>query len=69
MERLLNEYELNLVVKPVTHPTFIQGRSAQICVNRNNETRTIGVMGEIHPEVLTNFSLIYPVAAFEIDLP
>ncbi|MFQ6084850.1 MAG: phenylalanine--tRNA ligase subunit beta [Candidatus Bathyarchaeia archaeon] len=51
-------------LKPIRHRSFLKGRGAGIVV-RNSE---LGVLGEIHPEVLTNFQLDMPVAAFEVDL-
>ncbi len=43
---------------------YIEGRSAEILVNGVS----IGVIGEVHPQVLENFGLLVPVANFEIDL-
>ncbi len=51
-------------VKTARHPSFLQGRVAAIYVKR----RKIGVVGEIHPEVLNNFELENPTGVFEIDL-
>jgi len=51
-------------VKATRHPSFLQGRVAAIYVRR----RKVGVLGEIHPEVINNFELESPVGAFEIDL-
>ena len=51
-------------VKATRHPSFLQGRVAAIHVKR----RKIGVVGEVHPEVLNNFELENPTGAFEIDL-
>ncbi|MHA1711524.1 MAG: phenylalanine--tRNA ligase subunit beta [Candidatus Freyarchaeota archaeon] len=59
--------ELNVrgyVFKAADHPSFTPGRCAEVDVNGN----VIGVVGEIHPEVLNNFKLEYPVAAFEYTL-
>ncbi len=53
-----------IAYKPVEHPSFIPGRVAEIYYG----DRKIGYIGEIHPEVLTNFQIIMPVAGFEIDL-
>jgi len=46
------------------NPTFIHGRSGDIIMNG----KKVGQIGEIHPEVLGNFGLIYPTAIFEMDL-
>ncbi len=51
-------------VKETRDPSFIPGRAAAIYVGK----RKIGIVGEIHPEVLNNFELENPVGAFEIDL-
>ncbi|MFC2174726.1 phenylalanine--tRNA ligase subunit beta [archaeon] len=50
--------------KPVKNPSFLNGRAAAVVVNK----KEIGVVGEIHPEALTNFGMDLPVAAFEISL-
>jgi phenylalanyl-tRNA synthetase beta chain len=51
-------------IEETRHPSFLQGRVATIYV----KSRKIGVVGEIHPEVLNNFELENPTSAFEIDL-
>lgn len=59
----------NLGIKDVRYcegfyPAFIKGRCAYIYIN----DKSVGVMGEIHPEVLTNIGLDMPVALGEIDI-
>jgi len=51
-------------IKPVQHPSFLEGRVATVKV----KSRDLGVLGEIHPEVLNNFELENPTSAFEIDI-
>ncbi|MHA1238438.1 MAG: phenylalanine--tRNA ligase subunit beta [Candidatus Odinarchaeia archaeon] len=51
-------------IKAVEHPSFIEGRAASIIINGTE----LGILGEIHPQVLNNFQLEYPVTAFELDL-
>lgn len=46
------------------HPSFIEGRCASMVVGGVR----VGVMGEIHPQVLINWGLEKPVAAAEISL-
>lgn len=46
------------------HPSFIKGRHASIMA----AGREIGLIGEIHPQVLNNWKLEIPAAAFELDL-
>lgn len=51
-------------IKEKRHPSFIAGRSAAIYVRKLR----VGILGEIHPEVLNNFELENPTCAFEIDV-
>ncbi|RLI06883.1 phenylalanine--tRNA ligase subunit beta [Candidatus Bathyarchaeota archaeon] len=51
-------------VREVEHPSFLQGRVAELLLSGE----AVGLVGEIHPEVLTAFGLENPVAAFELDL-
>jgi phenylalanyl-tRNA synthetase beta chain len=51
-------------VKAARNPSFLEGRAATIHVKH----RKMGILGEVHPEVITNFELENPVSAFEIDL-
>lgn len=51
-------------IKPARHPSFLDGRTAAVHLRR----KQVGVLGEIHPEVLNNFELENPTSAFEIDV-
>ena len=51
-------------VEEARHPSFIEGRTAQVTLHGEK----LGLVGEIHPEVLNNFGLENPVGAFELDL-
>ena len=51
-------------IKPARHMSFLEGRAAVIIMKR----RELGVLGEIHPEVLNNFGLENPTCAFEMDI-
>jgi len=51
-------------IKPIKHASFLEGRTAAIHLKQ----KQIGVLGEIHPEVLNNFELENPTSAFEIDI-
>ncbi len=51
-------------IKPVRHLSLLEGRAAAIHVKR----KEVGVLGEVHPEVLNNFELENPTSAFEIDV-
>jgi len=64
-EALLRELGTAWEVKPIDHPSFLEGRAAEIIV----AGRRLGMVGELHPEVILGFELEHPVAAFELDLP
>jgi phenylalanyl-tRNA synthetase beta chain len=51
-------------IKAAKHPSFLSGRTAAISIGK----RQIGVLGEVHPQVLNNFEIENPTAALEIDL-
>lgn len=51
-------------IKAAKHPSFLDGRAAMISI----KNKQIGIVGEVHPEILNNFELENPVAAFEVDL-
>jgi phenylalanyl-tRNA synthetase beta chain len=57
-------YYNNYQVKPGNNPSYINGRFGQVYVNGAK----IGEIGEIHPEVLINFKLEFPVSAFELNI-
>ncbi|MEM2202521.1 MAG: phenylalanine--tRNA ligase subunit beta [Candidatus Bathyarchaeia archaeon] len=54
----------NWQIKEAKHPSFLQGRTAAIKIG----DKQIGVLGEVHPQVLNNFELENPTASLEIDL-
>ena len=59
----LNHQE-NYEIKPSSNPTYIDGRYGEIYIKGNK----VGEIGEIHPKVILNFKLEFPVSAFEINL-
>ena len=46
--------------------TFIEGRVADV-EGKSEKGNIEGFFGEISPEVITNFTLEYPVIGFEIE--
>ena len=54
----------NWTVKETNHLSFFEGRAAAISFDNS----VLGVVGEIHPEVLNNFELENPTGAFELDV-
>jgi phenylalanyl-tRNA synthetase beta chain len=51
-------------ISETSHPSFIEGRVGTVTVKGAN----VGVLGEIHPQVLETWKLENPVAAFEINM-
>jgi phenylalanyl-tRNA synthetase beta chain len=54
----------DIEVKPTSNPTYLQGRTGEILYKGDS----IGIIGEIHPEVILNFNLEFPVAALELNI-
>ncbi len=57
---LVRELEL----RPASDPRLIEGRGAEILCGG----RRVGLLGEVHPEVLGNWGIVMPCACLEIDL-
>ncbi|MEM2027965.1 MAG: phenylalanine--tRNA ligase subunit beta, partial [Candidatus Bathyarchaeia archaeon] len=64
LEALLYNLGLEYSLEETSHGSFIDGRVGKIIVN-GEET---GFIGEINPQVLQNWGLENPAAAFEINL-
>jgi len=61
---------LKMEIEPYNHPSFIKGRCAKVKGANNwksEDLKVEGFFGEVHPEVITNFDLEYPVIAFEVE--
>jgi len=61
---LFKTLNVNYQLQERTHPSFIEGRCADILVR----SRTVGLVGEFHPEVLSNFEILVPTIGLEINL-
>lgn len=64
LDALFINLELEYSLEETSHGSFIEGRAGKIIV----EGKEAGVIGEIHPQVLQNWNLENPAAAFEIEL-
>jgi phenylalanyl-tRNA synthetase beta chain len=64
VDALLRELGWHAEYAAIDHPTFVPGRAASFSVGG----KPVGILGEVHPEVLTNFGLTYPVALAEVTL-
>ena len=64
-DAVLNELGLeDAEVVESENEAFLEGRRADIV----RAGKHIGVFGEIHPEVILNFGLSYPVVGFEVEI-
>lgn len=64
LDALLSSLGITFSLKRTSNPSFIPGRVAEI-VSKN---KTLGVIGEIHPQCLNNWGLEKPTAIFEISI-
>ncbi len=64
-DALVFEMGGQMAVEPTEHPGFIAGRVAEL---RTPDGQRLGIMGEVHPQVLENYGLKHPVAVFELSL-
>ena len=49
---------------PIVHPSFMDGRVAHIMI----DDKPVGLIGELHPEVLERWQITMPCSAFELAL-
>ncbi|MEM1981558.1 MAG: phenylalanine--tRNA ligase subunit beta [Candidatus Hadarchaeales archaeon] len=63
-EALLREFGILPEIKPLNHPSFLEGRAAEFFW----KGKRLGMAGEVHPEVLLAFELEHPVASLELDV-
>ncbi|GAB6860937.1 phenylalanine--tRNA ligase subunit beta [Haloplanus litoreus] len=61
---LCRDFGVDLATPATDHPTFIDGRAADVVI----DGESVGVIGEVHPRVLVEHDLELPVAAFEFRL-
>jgi len=64
LQAIAEAFGKELATPAASHPTFIDGRAADIVL----DGETVGVVGEVHPTVLVEHDLELPVAAFEFRL-
>ena len=64
LDSVLRELGLKGEYRAVVHPSFIEGRCAEVKIGNDSWAR----LGELHPQVLNNFSLAYPVVYGELRL-
>jgi phenylalanyl-tRNA synthetase beta chain len=64
LQALARNFGVDLDTPPTSHPSFIDGRVADVVVDGT----VAGVIGEFDPAVLVDHDLEVPVSGFELDL-
>lgn len=64
LEPLMINLGFQFALRPVNHPSFLDGRAGSILIG----DLEVGVIGEVHPQVIENWKLENPIAAMELDL-
>ncbi|MBD3203402.1 phenylalanine--tRNA ligase subunit beta, partial [Candidatus Woesearchaeota archaeon] len=64
LDYLIKSIGLEIKVKETEHPSFIPGRVGRGVIGE----KEVAYVGEIHPKVLENFELEFPVSVFELNL-
>ena len=64
LEYLAKMLSLELELKKLSHESLIEGRTGKILFNG----KEIGIIGEVSPQVLSNWSLEVPVSVIEINV-
>jgi phenylalanyl-tRNA synthetase beta chain len=67
-EAFLGEFGLGIDVRPMDSGLFLAGRGAYLLATGPDGPLEVGLMGEVHPEVLENLKLVQPAAVLELDL-
>ncbi len=57
-------FGIHIDTRTTTHPSFEEGRCANIIVNK----KSIGIVGEINSKIIENYKIRVPVVGFEISL-
>lgn len=64
LEYLMNSLNIKYEIEEAEHDSFVEGRVGRIVVNG----KKLAYIGEIHPQVLQNWGLDFPVSGFEINI-
>jgi phenylalanyl-tRNA synthetase beta chain len=64
LDLLLYYLDRPISLEPLTHPSFLDGRVGSIL----SQGKRIGLLGEVHPEVLEHWQIGVPVVALELEI-
>ncbi len=63
-DALIRDMKLGMRMESSSDPRFIEGRQMAMLLDGEH----VGILGELHPEVITNFNLYNPIVALEFDM-
>ena len=64
LDLLLFYLDRPYTLEPISHPSFLDGRAGRIVSNG----RAVGLIGEMHPEVLEHWQVSMPSVVFELEV-
>jgi len=64
LDLLLFYLDAPYTLEPVAHPSFLEGRAGRILLGN----RAVGVIGELHPDVLEQWQIGMPCVVFELEV-
>lgn len=64
LDLLLFYLDCAYILEPISHPSFLSGRAGRIVC----QGRPVGLIGELHPEVLEQWQVGMPSVVFELEV-
>ena len=64
IKSLLTALGINYELRRGEHEVFIKGRTAKVVVSGSE----VGILGEVHPEYLVKYRLVWPLVVGELNL-
>ncbi len=64
LDLLLFYLDIAYRIEPLDHPSFLQGRAGRVLVKETS----LGIIGELHPEVLERWQITMPTVVFEMEV-
>lgn len=68
LDALLQQFGLDYRIESTKHPSFIPGRAGLIIIKNKEKEKKLGLLGEIHPQVLVNFKIEKPTVGMELNI-
>ncbi len=68
LDSLFHSLNIPYKIEETIHPSFIPGRVGCVRSKTKSKNKILALIGELNPQVLSNFQIENPTTAFEIDL-